>query len=42
VKVTGKYRDLYDQTGRMIRWDESNWMKGFEVRFDDWTVQPEK
>jgi hypothetical protein len=27
VKVTGKYHDLYDQAGFMIRWDESNWMK---------------
>jgi len=27
VKVTGKYHDLYDQAGLMIRWDESNWMK---------------
>ncbi len=27
VKVTGKYRDLYDQAGLMIRMDESNWMK---------------
>lgn len=27
LKVTGKYRDLYDQAGLMIRLDESNWMK---------------
>lgn len=27
VKVTGMYRDLYDQAGIMLRLDESNWLK---------------
>lgn len=27
VKVSGEYRDLYDQAGIMVRLDELNWMK---------------
>jgi uncharacterized protein len=27
VKVTGKYHDLYDQAGLMVRLDKENWMK---------------
>lgn len=27
VKVTGAYRDLYDQAGLMLRVDERNWLK---------------
>ena len=27
VKVTGKYQDLYDQAGIMVRLDEFNWLK---------------
>lgn len=27
AKISGAYRDLYDQAGLMIRIDESNWMK---------------
>ena len=27
VKVTGEYRDLYDQAGLMVRLDEENWLK---------------
>ncbi len=27
LKVTGQYRDLYDQAGLMVRLDERNWMK---------------
>jgi hypothetical protein len=27
VKVTGEYRDLYDQAGLMVRLDESTWLK---------------
>jgi len=27
VKVSGKYHDLYDQAGLMVRLDEKNWMK---------------
>jgi uncharacterized protein len=27
VKVSGKYHDLYDQAGLMVRKDEANWMK---------------
>lgn len=27
VKVTGHYKDLYDQAGLMIRIDEQNWIK---------------
>lgn len=27
VKVTGEYRDLYDQAGIMVRLDEANWIK---------------
>lgn len=27
VKVMGKYKDLYDQAGLMIRLDEKNWIK---------------
>jgi regulation of enolase protein 1 (concanavalin A-like superfamily) len=27
VKVTGQYRDLYDQAGLMVRLDENNWLK---------------
>lgn len=27
VKIHGKYRDLYDQAGIMVRLDELNWMK---------------
>ena len=27
VKVTGEYRDLYDQAGLMVRLDEQNWLK---------------
>lgn len=32
VKVSGKYRDLYDQAGIMIRVNERNWLKcGIEL-----------
>jgi hypothetical protein len=32
VKVTGQYRDLYDQAGLMLRLDEFNWIKcGIEL-----------
>ena len=32
VKVTGQFKDLYDQAGFMVRLDESNWMKcGIEM-----------
>lgn len=32
VKVSGKYRDLYDQAGIMVRLDELDWMKcGIEL-----------
>lgn len=32
VKVTGAYRDLYDQAGLMIRVDETTWLKcGIEL-----------
>ena len=32
VKVIGKYKDLYDQAGLMLRVDESNWLKcGIEL-----------
>ena len=27
VKISGEYRDLYDQAGIMLRLDESNWLK---------------
>ena len=27
VKVTGQYKDLYDQAGLMLRLDERNWIK---------------
>ncbi|HEX2905482.1 MAG TPA: DUF1349 domain-containing protein [Phototrophicaceae bacterium] len=27
VKITGQYRDLYDQAGLMVRLDELHWMK---------------
>ncbi|MEN9518494.1 MAG: hypothetical protein RLZZ381_1082 [Cyanobacteriota bacterium] len=27
VKVSGKYQDLYDQAGLMVRLDENNWLK---------------
>jgi hypothetical protein len=27
VKVSGDYRDLYDQAGLMLRLDEANWLK---------------
>jgi len=27
VKVSGEYRDLYDQAGIMVRLDEANWIK---------------
>jgi len=27
IKVTGQYRDQFDQAGLMVRYDESNWMK---------------
>lgn len=27
VKVSGEYRDLYDQGGIMVRLDEANWLK---------------
>lgn len=27
VKVSGEYRDLYDQAGIMVRLDERNWLK---------------
>jgi regulation of enolase protein 1 (concanavalin A-like superfamily) len=27
VKVSGQYRDLYDQAGLMVRIDEQNWLK---------------
>jgi len=27
VKITGEYRDLYDQAGVMVRLDETTWMK---------------
>jgi uncharacterized protein len=27
VKVTGEYKDLYDQAGIMVRLDECNWLK---------------
>ncbi|EON77734.1 hypothetical protein ADIS_1653 [Lunatimonas lonarensis] len=27
VKITGSYRDLYDQAGLMLRQDEANWLK---------------
>jgi regulation of enolase protein 1 (concanavalin A-like superfamily) len=27
VKVSGEYRDLYDQAGLMVRLDEFNWLK---------------
>jgi regulation of enolase protein 1 (concanavalin A-like superfamily) len=27
VKVTGNYKDLYDQAGLMLRLDERNWLK---------------
>lgn len=27
VKVTGKYQDMYDQAGIMVRLDEFNWLK---------------
>ncbi len=27
VKITGRYRDLYDQAGLMLRLDEHNWIK---------------
>ncbi|MEP0881229.1 DUF1349 domain-containing protein [Trichocoleus sp. ST-U3] len=27
VKVSGEYRDLYDQAGLMLRLDEANWLK---------------
>ncbi|MFB2933731.1 DUF1349 domain-containing protein [Aerosakkonemataceae cyanobacterium BLCC-F154] len=27
VKVSGEYRDLYDQAGIMLRLDEANWLK---------------
>ena len=32
VKVSGKYRDLYDQAGLMVRLDRNNWLKcGIEL-----------
>ncbi len=32
VKVRGKYQDLYDQAGLMVRLDEANWLKcGIEL-----------
>jgi regulation of enolase protein 1 (concanavalin A-like superfamily) len=32
VKVSGKYQDLYDQAGLMVRLDENNWLKcGIEL-----------
>jgi uncharacterized protein len=32
VKITGEYRDLYDQAGLMLRLDEFNWLKcGIEL-----------
>ncbi len=32
VKVSGKYQDLYDQAGLMVRLDEANWLKcGIEL-----------
>ena len=32
VKVSGKYRDLYDQAGLMVRLDHNNWLKcGIEL-----------
>jgi regulation of enolase protein 1 (concanavalin A-like superfamily) len=27
VKVRGKYQELYDQAGIMVRLDEANWLK---------------
>lgn len=27
VRITGQYRDLYDQAGLMVRLDETTWMK---------------
>lgn len=27
VKISGEYRDLYDQAGIMVRLDEANWLK---------------
>jgi regulation of enolase protein 1 (concanavalin A-like superfamily) len=33
VKITGKYRDQYDQAGLMVRIDESTWLKcGIEYK----------
>jgi uncharacterized protein len=32
VKVSGKYQDLYDQAGLMVRLDQNNWLKcGIEL-----------
>ncbi len=32
VKISGKYQDLYDQAGLMVRLDEANWLKcGIEL-----------
>ncbi len=32
VKISGEYRDIYDQAGLMVRLDEENWLKfGIEL-----------
>jgi uncharacterized protein len=35
IRVDGKYKDLYDQAGLMLRVDEENWIKTGIEFFDD-------
>lgn len=50
VKVSGKYQDLYDQAGLMVRLNEANWLKvgimsaspegeGFVSVFEEFSIQ---